>query len=503
MCDVEKEIYFSCAEDSETFKQDISNSFETDLKDLPEVLGYVQRLQDCIVRQRRIIIKLHEKLRNQVTKDNDNKVLQKSFSDGFTQTYEEDFLKESQDFSNEAAGGGSIVDQVKEIAESAVRQTGFVYESSSGMYYDYNTGYYYNAELGLYYDGNSGTYFTFDEETKTFNYHSSLVKSVEDASSKRKSVENNENMVNDILAGVSRLSINDSLRKRAIELADAWPPCMRVVVQETGLDNLNVGTLFIVTYNGGTLGREGNHSVTIPDITISKHHASFKFSEEKKHYTVVDLGSRNGTFLNGNRLSVALQESPPHPIEHGSILRVGSTHLLCHIHDGHQTCNQCEPGCMLPVKPDKGEALNESRQVRHRSELRRLRRKFGLEGPGSGLRITNNSANYQDRAEVRRKTVGSSDSSEKTEVASVYQPIRSDNKGFKMMSKMGWTEGQALGKDSSAENAILEPITVEQHAGKAGLGCSEGSVSTEELSSSTQRKNTIWKKTLKRYNDLS
>lgn len=88
-----------------------------------------------------------------------------------------------------------------------------------------------------------------------------------------------------------------------------------------------------------------------------QHHASFKFSEEKKCYVIVDLGSRNGTFLDGNRLSVALQESPPHPIEHGSVVRVGSTHLLCHIHEGTETCEQCEPGCMSPLKPDKGEKL--------------------------------------------------------------------------------------------------------------------------------------------------
>ena len=34
---------------------------------------------------------------------------------------------------------------VKEAAEDAMKQTGFVYESTSGLYYDYNTGYYYNA----------------------------------------------------------------------------------------------------------------------------------------------------------------------------------------------------------------------------------------------------------------------------------------------------------------------------------------------------------------------
>lgn len=39
----------------------------------------------------------------------------------------------------------SIVDQVKQVAESALLQTGFVYEETSGMYYDYNTGYYYDT----------------------------------------------------------------------------------------------------------------------------------------------------------------------------------------------------------------------------------------------------------------------------------------------------------------------------------------------------------------------
>lgn len=39
----------------------------------------------------------------------------------------------------------SIAEEVKKVAENAMQQTGFVYEETSGMYYDYNTGYYYNA----------------------------------------------------------------------------------------------------------------------------------------------------------------------------------------------------------------------------------------------------------------------------------------------------------------------------------------------------------------------
>lgn len=39
----------------------------------------------------------------------------------------------------------SIADQVKEVAQSALRETGMVYVESARMYYDYKTGYYYNS----------------------------------------------------------------------------------------------------------------------------------------------------------------------------------------------------------------------------------------------------------------------------------------------------------------------------------------------------------------------
>lgn len=39
----------------------------------------------------------------------------------------------------------SVTDDIKEAAEQAMQNMGFVYEATSGMYYDYNTGYYYNA----------------------------------------------------------------------------------------------------------------------------------------------------------------------------------------------------------------------------------------------------------------------------------------------------------------------------------------------------------------------
>jgi len=54
------------------------------------------------------------------------------------------------------------------------------------------------------------------------------------------------------------------------DLAKIYPPCMRIITKETDLPKLKVGSLFLVTCIGGTLGREGDHSVLVPDINVSK-----------------------------------------------------------------------------------------------------------------------------------------------------------------------------------------------------------------------------------------
>jgi pSer/pThr/pTyr-binding forkhead associated (FHA) protein len=117
------------------------------------------------------------------------------------------------------------------------------------------------------------------------------------------------------------------------------------------------------------------------------------------------LGSRNGTFLNGKRLSAAKQESEVTKIVHGTILQVGCTKLLCHIHIGHETCDNCEPGLLLanPVVEDNFVSL----KTRHQSELRRLKSKFGIEqdNTDTACRIA---LGYYDRAQSRREHIGSS-----------------------------------------------------------------------------------------------
>ena len=86
----------------------------------------------------------------------------------------------------------SIAEEIKEAAEIATQNIGFMYDEATGMYYDSNTGYYYNVviftfscvtttlplyciwlkEYGLYYDPTSGTYLKYKQDTNTYEFHS-------------------------------------------------------------------------------------------------------------------------------------------------------------------------------------------------------------------------------------------------------------------------------------------------------------------------------------------
>lgn len=93
----------------------------------------------------------------------------------------------------------SFVDEIRQAAESIQNENGFVYEPTSGLYYDRATGYYYNAvcriecwiwlcdgnitfialqEHGLYYDGNTGCYYKFNVEENKFEFHSQVATAV-------------------------------------------------------------------------------------------------------------------------------------------------------------------------------------------------------------------------------------------------------------------------------------------------------------------------------------
>ncbi|XP_037961729.2 angiogenic factor with G patch and FHA domains 1 isoform X2 [Plutella xylostella] len=385
---------------------------------------------------------------------------------------------------DEHSGGAekSIAEQVKEAAQSAMAQSGMVYVESAGMYYDYKTGYYYNSELGLYYHSDTGCYYYYSDEKQEFVFHSypdtsmlaaneALKKHEQKKAKKHKQVGNTGDNIDCLVKSLSLVSLRN---QTAIDsVAKHHPPCMRVIVRETKLPKLKVGSLFLITKDGGTVGREGEkHAILLNEHNVSRNHLQISYDSRRRGYVATDLGSKNGTTLNGTRMSA----SQPMEVPHGSTIQLGVTKLLCHIHPGNDTCGHCEPGLIMEAQ-EKEKKIAYTRtcsvQKQHALELARLKNKYVPEP----LAIEDGS--YKDRAKERREAVGSSHHSEKTQQSDLDTSIAPDNKGFKLLQKMGWSKGEGLGKDSQG---AVEPVPLVSNESKVGLGAA-GSAAPVQIGS--------------------
>ncbi|CAM2114123.1 unnamed protein product [Caretta caretta] len=67
---------------------------------------------------------------------------------------------------------GTLAESLRAAAEAAVSQTGFIYDETTGLYYDHSTGFYYNSENQLYYDPTTGIYYYCDVESGRYQFHS-------------------------------------------------------------------------------------------------------------------------------------------------------------------------------------------------------------------------------------------------------------------------------------------------------------------------------------------
>lgn len=70
------------------------------------------------------------------------------------------------------------------------------------------------------------------------------------------------------------------------------------------------------------IGRSGENDVVLLAKTVSRRHALLTFREGR--WFIEDCGSANGTFVNGDRISVGI----PHPLHHADRIQLGSEKLV-------------------------------------------------------------------------------------------------------------------------------------------------------------------------------
>lgn len=81
---------------------------------------------------------------------------------------------------------------------------------------------------------------------------------------------------------------------------------------------------FVLTQEKATIGRAPTNDIPIPDPEISRRHA--QFVRQGEEYAIEDLGSTNGTFVNGRRITGLT------PLHHGDTIDCGEAISLEFFH---------------------------------------------------------------------------------------------------------------------------------------------------------------------------
>ncbi|CAH8623080.1 unnamed protein product [Dicrocoelium dendriticum] len=306
-----------------------------------------------------------------------------------------------------------------------------------------------------------------------------------------------------------------------------YPPGVRLVVLASAYTEL--GTVFVLSSDEsskgwGCIGRNPTFcpSVNFPDDpAVGTIHCEVIYEENADRYVLLDRESSSGTYINGQ----ALEKRVPFPLRHGDVLRIGSSRLLVHIHRGPETCGQCDSELVkltmrsIDSKEEAAGAEHENsasieekdldilsarldRDAQRRKTLNLLKEKYGIKNLSLDP-LRKKSTIYIDRAARRRaieanlKAAGFVETPPRVVpiehqvrnvdiiqpvVAGVSVPLGTDNRGAKLLAKMGWSPGQGLGKDSSG---ILEPVSVSKRVNaQAGFGSRDDRRSSGANSSS-------------------
>ncbi|KAJ3308353.1 Angiogenic factor with G patch and FHA domains 1, partial [Boothiomyces sp. JEL0838] len=234
--------------------------------------------------------------------------------------------------------------------------------------------------------------------------------------------------------------------------------------------------IVLISEQGLTIGRDKSFEerLRLNELAVSRYHCSIYFQREFK---IVDNGSTHGTFLNNIKLSHSKQSSVPFTLSDGDVLEIGSTKFQVHL---HELCEKCDPAIQsvvstAPTAKKKVKVVEPVQYVpkvnlekQRIEELERLKQRYL---PNENERVT--MAWKKDRLPIRElpEPVQVKESLYKKPTVVVDKhleaPLDSTNKGNLMLQKMGWKEGQGLGKE---QEGIVDPLKMSTQKGRRGLG---------------------------------
>ncbi|KAL7334043.1 hypothetical protein PS15p_202867 [Mucor circinelloides] len=312
-------------------------------------------------------------------------------------------------------------------------------------------------------------------------------------------------------------SFYDEASQSYVPLTDAYwaghpqsTQSIRFVIQSS--PHFQSGQVILADEKGISIGRDRSWDsrLRLPEMIVSKYHAMVFLDKKEKAFYIIDNGSQHGTFVNEKRLSEPKQSSLPYELRHLDIIRIGSTSLQVHQHDMGWPCQSCLASEYIDTTSGKKEKAQEQKIEGHIEDLEASRREWIKKQKKLYALDDDTSQGYVDRAHIRRKTTKPekfipeqpNDSNIRHDTHTSYKasapPVTINTPvqgiGSKMLQKLGWQEGQSLGK---RQDGILEPIAPASQSSRTGLG-SQQTLHTATIQNET-RKEKQWRLAQQRY----
>lgn len=309
---------------------------------------------------------------------------------------------------------------------------------------------------------------------------------------------------------------HDTLAVSSVSQPSHLPPTFRLTVQATSVLPKAQRLAVIEGYPEVQIGRDvAPPGAVVPrirlkEMEVSKHHATIYWDDDRTEWGLVDMGSKHGTFhdryhpgvfpnTRGSRLSPPRAASMPRHLQHLDTFTIGGTTFVVHIHGDGRPCSECsrKDNNEIPLftrasatsahgkrKRDEESAYIPSNKDPKRA-LSLLKRSLLSQRSGetsdNGTPIA-----WVDRSARRRAMNPPSPPLSRKQsplLASIIhpppqdvstplkpEPLSSDNVGYRMLTKQGWTPGTSLGVDGEGTEHVVEPITVASTSNRAGLG---------------------------------
>ncbi|XP_044730433.1 RNA-binding protein 5 [Chrysoperla carnea] len=352
--------------------------------------------------------------------------------------------------------------------------TGYYYDASTGLYYDANSQYYYNSTIQkyLYWDGTQMTYLLAPSQTTTAvtTTAQATTSTVTAASSTVTSIAANPTTSEEQKDKDKKKQKQDKpdkvkVAKKIAKDMERWAKTMsktketnRGLMSNDGYGHNSTTAAAAGSADIGFAVLEKKVAVTSNSNLIAKNEAKSPGSTSQNSALVAAYGGGSDTSGDEENNGTG-----------GLIEGLDWENLICLL-------------CKRKFNSKEGLAKHQKVSDLHRTNLEQYCLQHGID------REQGQTMKYRDRAKERREKFGESDAPPPSKLKEKYlkareasepilpvqpqTPIGSDNVGNKLLQKMGWSEGQGLGKSNQGRTTIIQ---AERMVSNVGLGAKANS----------------------------